>query len=104
MQQLQNAEIKGRAAMFIKNYLHNRTIQVRINITISKRVVIENDVPQGGVLSILCFLLAMNNIINSIPQPLEYRLFADDLNISLTTKDPILAKSILQSTLNYLMV
>ena len=85
LQQLLKAGIKGRSAIFIQNYLQNRTIQVRINTTLSNTTVIENGVPQGGVLSIICFLLAINSIVQVIPQPLKCRLFADDLNISITT-------------------
>lgn len=44
MQQLQTAEIKGREAMFIKNYLHNWTTTVRINTTVSDSIEFENDV------------------------------------------------------------
>lgn len=102
LQQLLQANIRGRSAAFIKNYLYNRTIQVRINTTISMKTTIENGVPQGGVLSILCFLLAMNNIVSKIPLPIKCRLFADDLNITIKTKDPLTAETLLQATLNNL--
>ncbi len=102
LQQLVSAGIKGRSTTFIKNYLSNRTIQVRINRTLSQKVIIENGVPQGGVMSIICFLLAINGIGNTIPKPIKCRLFADDLNISLSTNDTIIAETLLQAALHNL--
>ena len=94
--------LSGRITQFINNYLHNRIICVRINNSLSNPTPVENGVPQGGVLSILCFLLAINNIAEYIPHPIKYRLYADDLNISLRTKNPKLAENLLQACLQNL--
>lgn len=51
-------------------------MSVKINNTLSGEVVIENKVRQTGALSIiLCFLLAINDIANKIPQPVQCQRF-----------------------------
>lgn len=91
--------MEGRSTAFIKNYLSNHSIQVRINVIQTQRVIVGNWVPQSGVTSITCFILAINGIVNTIPKLIKCRLFANDLNISLSTSDVTVAETLIQATL-----
>jgi hypothetical protein len=94
--------IKGRLSYFISNFLQDRGIQVRVGNTLSAQHPILNGIPQGSVISVYCFLLLINDVVNRIPAPIHTRLFADDLNISLTTSNLQYAKNILQICLSNL--
>jgi len=59
----------------------------------------KNGVPQGGVLSCLCFLMAINSVEDVIPRSIKVQIFSDDLSISLTTNNHKYSKSLLQQTL-----
>lgn len=72
-------KINDRALTFIQNSLLCKNIQVRVNNTLSRKITIENSVHQGRVLSILRFLIVINDIRNSILQL---------ANVSLLTGDP----------------
>lgn len=85
--QLIKTGLQGEIIHFIKNFLQNRLIHVRINNTLSEAVSIANGKPQGSVLSVLCFVVAINNVVNRIPAPMKCRLYADNLNISLQTSN-----------------
>jgi len=41
----------------------------------------ENGVPQGSVISVTLFLIAINNIFDNLLPPIKYTIFADDCNI-----------------------
>lgn len=45
--------------------------------------------------SIICWLLATNDIEKKIPQPVQRRFFADNLNVSVPTADLHLAQSLI---------
>jgi len=75
---------------------------VRVENTLSPHHPISNGVPQGSVISVYCFLLLINDVINFIPAPIQARLFADYLNISLTTSNLKYATNILQICLSNL--
>ena len=64
---------------FIKNFLYSRTIQVRVAKSLSSPRTIENGVPQGSVLSVSLFLIAINYVMTNLSEPIKGFLFADDL-------------------------
>lgn len=55
LQKLSNLRIKGHLAYLIKNFLTDRTFQVRLNNCYSDERTIENGVPEGSVLSTSLF-------------------------------------------------
>lgn len=83
---LQEQGITGHMFQFIKNFLKNRKIQVRIGNILSETRNITNGVPQGSVISVILFLMAMNSILASIPKAIKKRLFADDLTLECSGK------------------
>lgn len=63
--------INGPMLSFTINFLSNRSIQVRVNSTLSDPMKIENGVPQGAVLSVTLFLLRNNDITSGIRPPVN---------------------------------
>jgi len=66
LKQLTNIICNDNLFNFIKNFLTNRTLQVKANEKISKLYVQQNGVPQGSSLSVTLFLVAINNITQVI--------------------------------------
>ena len=60
--------VNGNMLRFIFNYLKERSIKVRIGRTLSESRSTNSGVPQGGVLSATCFLIAINSIMEILPQ------------------------------------
>lgn len=73
--------IKGNIIFFIKNFLTNRKFKVVTNGHISETRTLENGLPQGAILSVTLFLVAINKITTAIPKMIRTSLFADDLVI-----------------------
>ncbi|KAF0750606.1 Uncharacterized protein FWK35_00023634, partial [Aphis craccivora] len=95
---IQNANINGKMFLFLKNFLSNRTIQVRAFNEVSNIYTTENGIPQGSVISVTMFLIAINDIFHKIPNPTKHIIFADDCYIY--CNDTTI--KILQSSLNTL--
>lgn len=57
----------GNLLNFTKNFLKNRTFNVKIYDKISPPHIIENGLPQGSVPSVTLFLVAINGICKNLP-------------------------------------
>jgi len=88
--------------LFLQNFLKNRKIQVRALSELSKIHHIENGLPQGSVISVTVFLLAINDIFKNIPKPTKHLLFADDCHIYCSGQNTKISIEILQNSLNIL--
>ena len=71
--------LRGEMPLFIKAFLTNRFFRVKIGDTVSDRCRQEEGVPQGCVLSVTLFALAINGITSVLPPGVLYTLFVDDL-------------------------
>ena len=67
----------GHLPKFIMNFLHNRSIRVRIGDVISESFLIENGIPHGSVLSCLLFSMVINSIFDKAVEVIK-ALFPDD--------------------------
>ena len=85
---LREMGIEGRMLNFIENYLENRSLKVSIGDVLSDPYPTNIGVPQGGVLSVTCFTVAINSILNKLPKQVKSSLYADDLVIYHTTLNP----------------
>ena len=72
---------RGHILRFIENFLRTRCMRVQANNILSEPVEIQNGVPQGPVLSVTFFLIAMNEVMSQITPPVKAFLYADDLTI-----------------------
>lgn len=70
--------IKGRIYRWIKNFLSERTLQVRIGNKHSRKYEIENGTPQGSIISPLLFSIMINDVFDEIENGIRRSLFADD--------------------------
>ena len=87
MQDLQDAGLQGRLPGFISNFLDNRNFQVRVGLCLSDYYKQEMGVPQGGVLSVILFVLKINNIIKCLPAGIRGSFFVDDFLICYRSKN-----------------
>ncbi|XP_043262527.1 uncharacterized protein LOC122403220 [Colletes gigas] len=102
IQQLIKWNISGSMIQFIYNFLKSRSIYVRVNGNLSKKVEILNGVPQGSVLSVILFLIAINDIAEVFSKPVKYTIFADDCTFFITGKSLSTSQQILQDNLDRL--
>ena len=62
LMKIYNYGIRGPLAHFIKNFLRDRQFKLKIGNTLSKVYALEEGVPQGSVLSVTLFAIAIDNI------------------------------------------
>ena len=71
----------GKMYKWISHYLENRTARTKVQGQTSKMMLLEQGVPQGGVLSPTLFLAYINDITENFPARVHTSSFADDLAI-----------------------
>ncbi|KAF0690064.1 Uncharacterized protein FWK35_00034059, partial [Aphis craccivora] len=59
---LSSWSIDSNMIKFLHNFLTDRTIQVKVNNILSEHTAIENGLPQGSIISVTLFLVAINDI------------------------------------------
>src|SRR6218665_2059706 len=69
--------ISGKTYNWIGNFLSDRRFKVNIGASFSETYPVENDTPQGSVISPLLFLIMINDIPHGL-DGVEISLFADD--------------------------
>ena len=86
MKNLSEMGVSGQMLKFTHNYLNERTIKVKRGTTIPRNHTTTAGVPQGGVLSATCFLLAIKPILDTLPAGIWGTLYAYDPVIYSTFK------------------
>ena len=82
LNELHKFGLRGKLPLIISDYLKDRKFQVRVNNKLSKIFRQEMGVPQGGILSVTLFVIAMNTVVDYINNELTYSIYVDDLRIS----------------------
>ena len=100
LNQLHKMGIRGRMVKFIHSFLSDRLIKVRVGNTLSQPFMQEEGVPQGSVLSVTLFSVAINNILEEVAPPVKCSLFVDDLAIYCTGYDAASTCRYLQRSIN----
>ena len=85
---MQEYGMRGNLLHFINNFLNNRKIKVRINNNYSSSHHMLEGTPQGSVLSCTCFLIAINEIADSLPSLGKGTLYVDDFAIYASSSRP----------------
>ena len=78
---LQRSGVSGFMLQWITQYLKNRKARVHINGVYSRKKILKEGVPQGGVLSPTLFLIYINDIVKDLPKHVHGAIYADDLVI-----------------------
>ena len=102
LKKMQEVGIKGQLGTFIKNFMKDRSFQVRIENTLSETYTQKNGIIQGSVLSCTLFKLAINSIVKSLPRQVQNSLFMDDYGIYISAKHPRQAERMLNIVLKKL--
>ena len=90
----------GHFPIFIRHLLINRTFRVRVGDTLSPSFDEVEGVPQGSVLSVLCFAIAINDIVTAVPDGVSCSLYVDDLVLYLSGSILTFAVRRMQLTIN----
>ena len=86
----------------MKSYLYNRRARVTVNNHTSKKVLLRQGVPQGGVLSPTMFLIFINDLVGEMPKGVQTALYADDLVLWCTEEYATTARYRMQLALDKL--
>ena len=97
---IHNAGLRGELPLFIQSFLSRRFFQVKVGNTLSEKKCQEEGVPQGSVLSVTLFALAINSISSEIPPDILHTLFVDDLSLSYSGAKMNLVERKLQLAVN----
>ena len=97
---LYNFGLRGRLPIFIQQFLSRRLLRVRVGDVLSTPCALENGVPQGSVLSVTLFAVAINDVISVIPEGVHSSLYVDDLSISFSAARMSLIERKLQLSIN----
>ena len=81
LKQLASWGIGGHMFSFIEHFLSNRFIKVRVGSELSSPYLQEEGVPQGSVLSVTLFAVAINSLMSHLPPGIQGSLFVDDFAV-----------------------
>ena len=86
----------------MQSYFGNRRHVVRSEGFFSKEVSVKYGVPQGSVISPLCFILYVNDLISNIAENTQAKIimYADDTVLLVDDEDPVIATRGMQKVLN----
>jgi ribonuclease HI len=99
LKKLTDWKVTGNMLQFLRNFMENRTFQVRINGKLSNTFHQTNGIPQGSVLSSTLFLVAINSLPGIIPKPVVASIYADDLIIFCRGSQITTTQKIIQNSL-----
>ena len=83
LQELHKFGLRGNLPIIMADYLKNRKFQVRVGNKLSKVFNQEMGVPQGGILSVTLFMIAMNTVVECMNVEISFGLYVDDLRVSI---------------------
>jgi hypothetical protein len=82
LDKLKQLKVSGRMYDFVKVFINNRTIAVKVGSSISQVHALDMGVPQGSVLAPLLFCVMLHDIEEKVGSPGVFlSLFADDLAV-----------------------
>ncbi|XP_055614889.1 uncharacterized protein LOC129761200 [Toxorhynchites rutilus septentrionalis] len=90
--QLHRWGFEGSLFNILRCFLTNRSFQVYFGGVLSDNRCLENGVPQGSVLSVSLFLVAMQSVLEVIPKNTEVLAYADDLLLMARNPFPEMAR------------
>ena len=92
--------LRGHLPIFIQRFLSHRLLRVRVGSVLSDSRPLEDGVPQGSILSVTLFAVAINGVIRELPDGVRGSLYVDDLSISFSAARMPLIERKLQLAIN----
>ena len=102
LKKLHESQLRGHLPIFIRNFLTNRKIRVRVENVYSEEHDIVEGVPQGSVLSCTCFALGIDGCLSKLPHGVKSTLYVDGLMINYSGKTTNTIEIILQMAIKQL--
>ena len=99
---LRESGVCGNMFRWISQYLNNRKARVHVDGEYSKKKVLREGVPQGGVLSPTLFLVFINDIMKDMSNRIQGAIYADDLVLWCSEEYLTTARFRMQEALNVL--
>ena len=93
---ISSMHIGGNLGVFIQNFLQDRSFQVQLGGQRSSSYPQVEGVPQGAVLSTTLFLIAINDIVATLPTGVRSALYVDDFTIYFAASSPTELGTMLQ--------
>ena len=78
---LRDIGLRGALPRFLQDFLADRKFQVRVGGSFSSQMCQLEGVPQGSVLSVTLFAIAINDIVKSVPKDVRCSLYVDDFTL-----------------------
>ena len=100
LKDLHDLGLRGRLPVFIRSFLEDRTMQVRVGSTLSDFYDQEQGVPQGSILSTTLFNIKINNIVKCLDSETDGSLYVDDFGICYRSKNMRTIERKLQQCIN----
>ena len=100
LKQMADWGIGGNMFHCIKDFLSDRFLKVRVGSSFSSLYPQEEGVPQGSVLSVTLFSIAINSLIDSIPVGIQGLMYADDYAIYCSSSTAVEACRKIQVAIN----
>jgi len=102
MRDLRDLGLMGNLPIFIKNFLEDRSFQVRLGASLSGSYPQDNGVPQGSILSPTLFSIKINSITKCLRSGMNAALYVDDFSVSYSSQNIATIERQLQLCLNEL--
>ena len=83
LKELHDSGMRGELPIIIADFLADRKFHVKVGEKISDQFSQDMGVPQGSVLSVILFLIAINTISRIVNHYLSYSLYVDDMRVSI---------------------
>lgn len=97
---LAKAGIGGHMAKFCENFLQERRFRTLFQGHESTSKIQHNGVPQGSVLAVTFFLIAINSIKEWLPENTIIKIYADDITIAVSSRSARWTRLHIQKILN----
>ncbi|MEL6605957.1 MAG: reverse transcriptase domain-containing protein [Cyanobacteria bacterium J06614_10] len=94
--------LRGNLPIFLQNFLKTREFCVRVGATHSDFVSQNEGLPQGSVLSVTLFAIAINDITKQLGQDVQCTLYVDDFTIFKSAINEAHSTRAIQTTINRL--
>ena len=94
--------LRGNLPIFIENFLSSREFSVRVGSSHSDYVKQTEGLPQGSILSVTCFAIAINDIPRQLSTEVQSTLYVDDFTIFTSAVNTNHSNRIIQTSINRL--